>query len=62
MEIATVADRLRRGKADPKTCPGVKGFTEEDWAQLDELVARVQKEAAKTSAPSGAPPDGPGAP
>ena len=48
-------------KGRPETCPGVKGFTEEDWAQLDELVARVQKEAAKTSAPSqrGAPPDGP---
>jgi hypothetical protein len=63
MEIATVADRLRRGKADPKTCRGVVGFTEMDWAQLDEIVARVQEAAAKT-APSqpGARPDVPGAP
>ena len=30
LEIATIADRLRRGKTDPKTCPGVEGFTEND--------------------------------
>jgi uncharacterized protein YjbI with pentapeptide repeats len=58
-EIATIADRLRKGKADPQNCPGVDGFTKEDWAQLDELVARVQERGAKTSAPSGTPPDKP---
>ena len=59
-KIETV-DRLRKGKADAKVCPGVKGFTEEDWAQLDQLVERVQKSAAKTSAPNrgGATYDGP---
>ena len=26
----SVADRLRKGKSDQATCPGVKGFTDED--------------------------------
>jgi hypothetical protein len=47
LEIATIADRLRRGKADGKTCSGISGFTDGDWEQLDQLFARVQKEAAK---------------
>jgi uncharacterized protein YjbI with pentapeptide repeats len=41
VEAATVVDRLRRGKADVQTCPGVKGFTDEDWAELDKVVASV---------------------
>ena len=52
LEIATIADRLRRGKTDPKTCPGVEGFTENDWAQLDQVLANVQKPATKKSWPS----------
>jgi hypothetical protein len=47
MEIATIADRLRSGKADAEACRGVKGFTEEDWKKLDKLV----EEAAKTPEP-----------
>lgn len=42
-QIATVADRLRKGKSDPAACPGVKGFTDEDWALLTKLVADAQK-------------------
>jgi uncharacterized protein YjbI with pentapeptide repeats len=29
-----VADKLRQGKSDPTTCPGVNGFTDKDWAHL----------------------------
>ena len=32
------ADRLHKGKSDPTACPGVNGFTEEDWAELSKLV------------------------
>jgi uncharacterized protein YjbI with pentapeptide repeats len=31
------ADRLYKGKSDPSVCPGVKGFTDEDWANLSKL-------------------------
>jgi hypothetical protein len=43
-------------------CPGVDGFTQEDWGKLDKLVARFQE--AKTSGTSEpkARPDVPGAP
>jgi uncharacterized protein YjbI with pentapeptide repeats len=51
VEIASIADRLRRGKADTQTCPGVVGFTEEDWARLDQVVADVQARGAKASGP-----------
>jgi hypothetical protein len=27
-------DRLLKGKSDPATCPGVRGFTDTDWADL----------------------------
>jgi len=33
-----VANALRKGKSDPIACPGVKGFSDEDWARLDRLV------------------------
>jgi uncharacterized protein YjbI with pentapeptide repeats len=36
-QVATVADRLYKGKSDPTACPGVKGFTDEDWANLSKL-------------------------
>ena len=48
-EIGTVADRLRKGRTDPTTCPGVKGFTDEDWAELDKLVAGATKLVRPTS-------------
>ena len=50
-ETATVADRLRKGKTDPAACPGVKGFTDEDWALLDQIVAA--EAAAGAFAPGG---------
>src|SRR5262249_55751648 len=31
------AERLRKRKYDAATCPGVKGFTDEDWANLSKL-------------------------
>ena len=42
-EIAAFAAQLRSGKSDPATCLGVKDFTDEDWASLDELVAAARK-------------------
>jgi len=30
-------DRLLKGKSDPTTCPGVRGLTETDWADLSKL-------------------------
>jgi hypothetical protein len=30
-------DRLLKGKSDPATCPGVRGFTDTDWADLSKL-------------------------
>jgi len=27
-------DRLLKGKSDPTACPGVRGFTDTDWAEL----------------------------
>jgi uncharacterized protein YjbI with pentapeptide repeats len=36
-QFATVQERLRKGKSDQIDCPGAKGLTDEDWANLDEL-------------------------
>src|SRR5262249_43593152 len=36
-QVAAVADRLYEGKSDPTACPGVKGFTDDDWASLSKL-------------------------
>jgi len=30
-------NRLHKGRSDPAACPGVKGFTDEDWANLSKL-------------------------
>jgi hypothetical protein len=30
-------DRLLKGKSDPTTCPGVRGLTDTDWANLSKL-------------------------
>ena len=31
-------DRLLKGKSDPTACPGVRGFTDTDWANLSKLT------------------------
>jgi uncharacterized protein YjbI with pentapeptide repeats len=36
-------DRLRKGRSEPTACPGVKGFTDDDWAGLDQAVAEASK-------------------
>ena len=33
--IVLIADAMRAGRAEPDKCPGVAGFTEEDWKELD---------------------------
>ena len=42
-EVFAIAARLRRGKSDQAPCSGVKDFTDEDWASLEEIVAAAQK-------------------
>jgi len=37
-QVAAFADRLYKGKSDPTVCPGVKGFTDGDWADLSKLT------------------------
>jgi hypothetical protein len=32
-----LADRLLKAKSDPTACPGVNGFTDEDWADVSKL-------------------------
>src|SRR5262249_29485899 len=44
-QFAAVAARLRKGKSDQAACPGVKHFTDDDWASLDALVAAARKPA-----------------
>jgi hypothetical protein len=46
LQVAAIAERLRKGKSDPSTCPGVTGFTDDDWAKLDQLVAEAQMRGA----------------
>jgi uncharacterized protein YjbI with pentapeptide repeats len=36
-QFASVVDRLRKGKSDLTACPGVNGFTDEDWAYFDQI-------------------------
>jgi uncharacterized protein YjbI with pentapeptide repeats len=42
-QIVTVAEKLRKGKSDETACPGVKGFTDQDWGWLDKLVALAKE-------------------
>jgi hypothetical protein len=35
--LTLFTDRLLKGKSDPATCPGVRGFTDTDWAYLSRL-------------------------
>jgi hypothetical protein len=46
-QVAAVADRLRKGKSDPSACPGVRGFTDNDWAELHQLVVDANRAADK---------------
>jgi hypothetical protein len=52
-----IADQMRKskpardGKADLAACPGVEGFTKEDWKDLDVLEKRVDEQVAKAMAP-----------
>jgi hypothetical protein len=34
-------DRLLKGKSDPTTCPGIRGFTDTDWADLSKLSSET---------------------
>jgi len=34
-------DQLLKGKSDPTTCPGVRDFTDTDWAELSELGSKT---------------------
>jgi hypothetical protein len=38
-KMASFADKLRAGKPEQTGCPGVKGFTDEDWSNLEYQVA-----------------------
>src|SRR5262245_47775691 len=40
--VQLFADRLR---SDATTCPGVKGLTDEDWKNLDDLVTLARSQA-----------------
>ena len=33
-QVAIFRDSLRKGRSEPSACPGVKGFTDDDWAAL----------------------------
>jgi uncharacterized protein YjbI with pentapeptide repeats len=52
-QAAIVAEALRKGRADPASCPGAAGATDADWAALDAL-ARAKGPAS--AAPEPAPP------
>jgi hypothetical protein len=36
------SDPAKQEGADLSACPGVRGFTEEDWSNLDEEVHQVE--------------------
>jgi len=37
----TIAERMQKGRPDLTACPGVAGFTDQDWAKLGELVQKA---------------------
>ncbi len=49
--LLNIADRMRKGKSDLSACPGVKGFTDDDWAKLDELVKKAPPPEKGAEAP-----------
>ena len=51
-QAAIVAEALRKGRADPASCPGAAGATDADWAALDALArAKGPASAAPEPAP-----------
>jgi uncharacterized protein YjbI with pentapeptide repeats len=36
-QVAVVRDRMEEGRKTPEKCPGVAGFTEEDWRELEAI-------------------------
>ncbi len=38
--LNAVRDRMKKGRDDPKACPGVIGFTDADWQRLDAITPR----------------------
>jgi Pentapeptide repeats (8 copies) len=50
-QVAAVADRLRKGKSDLSACPGVRGFTDDDWAELDAATAGRRRSRIKVVTP-----------
>jgi uncharacterized protein YjbI with pentapeptide repeats len=36
-QITLIIDTLRKGKSDSAVCPGVRGFTDDDWSRIDVL-------------------------
>ena len=37
VDLPTIAARMRSGREKIANCPGVEGFTDQDWAELDKL-------------------------
>jgi Pentapeptide repeats (8 copies) len=37
-QLNSIRTRIKEGRGDPDTCPGVAGFTEDDWKLLDALI------------------------
>jgi uncharacterized protein YjbI with pentapeptide repeats len=54
-EVTTIAERLRKGKSDPTACPGVNGFTNQDWSRLDELVQTASEQESEKTKPASKP-------
>jgi uncharacterized protein YjbI with pentapeptide repeats len=46
-QFTIAAEMLRKGKSDPTACPGVNGFTNDDWARLD-LLSEMQREIERS--------------
>lgn len=44
-QLGAVRDRMKAGRKDPDKCPGVAGFTEDDWKQLDSIKLPMSKPA-----------------
>jgi len=47
-QVASVAEKLRKGKFDQSACPGVNGFNDEDWENLDLLVPPAPNTESET--------------
>jgi hypothetical protein len=44
-QLDGVRKRMREGRDKPDICPGVAGFTEEDWRQLEAIIPTVAASA-----------------